>query len=120
MTEERRQFHRISFDAPAELSQNNLHGISEIIDISLKGILIKSTDLPFDHDLPVSISIRLNHETYIEMTADWSNSKNNADAYHWTQVDIESLSTLRRLLELNTGNEDLIERELSKLGTFDN
>jgi hypothetical protein len=116
---ERRQFQRISFDAPVEVSQDQLHALSEVIDISLKGILIKDQNMPFDLEQPVHIRIKLGDSAEIVMTAEWTLSQQHAQAFRWTQVDIESMMHLRRLLELNTGDEALIERELAKLSPLE-
>lgn len=112
---ERRQFQRISFDAPVTLSQGTLNAVSEVIDISLKGILIKDQAIAFDATEPVHIRISLGDEAHIDMTAEWTHHQQNAQAFRWKQVDIESMMHLRRLLEFNTGDEALIERELAKL-----
>jgi hypothetical protein len=116
---ERRQFQRISFDAPVTISQGKLKAISEVIDISLKGILIKDDNFPFDPSQPLYICISLGEEARIDMKAEWTSRQKNAQAFHWTQVDIESMMHLRRLLELNTGDEALIERELAKLSPLE-
>jgi hypothetical protein len=116
---ERRQFQRISFDAPVELTQGSLKATSEVIDISLKGILVKSISEHVNLDQPIHIHIHLSEEAVIVMTAVLTHQQNinGALAFRWTQVDIESMSHLRRLLELNTGNADLIDRELNRLGS---
>ncbi len=116
---ERRQFQRISFDAPVAISQGKLQAKSEVIDISLKGILIKDDNIPFDPTQPLHICISLGDDAQIDMTAEWTHHQKNAQAFRWTQVDIESMMHLRRLLELNTGDEALIERELAKLSPLD-
>lgn len=116
---ERRQFQRISFDAPVELTQGTLQASSEVIDISLKGILVHDNNIAFNTREPLHISIRLGDDACINMTAEWTHRKKNAQAFRWTQVDIESMMHLRRLLELNTGDESLIERELAKLSPLE-
>jgi len=34
---------------------------------------------------------------------------------HWTEIDVDSLVLLRRLMELNTGDAEEIERELGQI-----
>ena len=116
MTEnDRRQFQRISFDAPVEIAQGRHRGFTKVLDVSLKGILIKTPDIPIDISRPVQIRILLSDEVQIAMTAEWANEHKGTMAFSWIQVDIESLIHLRRLLEFNTGDESLIEREISRL-----
>lgn len=113
---ERRQFRRISFPAPVEFGQGDFHALTEVIDISLRGILVRAEPLVFDRAMPVTITIRLSDDIRITMTAVWAHQKSDAIAFCWIQVDIESLIHLRRLLELNAGDKLLIERELALLG----
>jgi hypothetical protein len=115
MSDERRQFHRISFDAPVSLSQGSIHALSEVIDVSLKGILIKGNDLPFDFSKPVKILIKLGQSVTIERGAEHAHQKDSAHGFQLTHLDIESMTHLRRLLELNTGDDALLDRELAML-----
>lgn len=115
----RRQFQRISFDAPVEISQGTLQCPSKVMDISLKGILVAAPTLALDIGKPVSIRIQLSEHAQIVMTADWAGKRDGCLAFNWIQVDIESMMHLRRLLELNTGDQSLIEREISRLAGAD-
>lgn len=116
---DRRQFQRISFDAPVEVAQGKNKGFTKVLDISLKGMLVKTPELPLDISRPVHIRILLSHDVEIAMTAEWANEHKGLMAFRWTQLDIESLIHLRRLLELNTGDQSLIEREISRLAGAD-
>ena len=113
--QERRQFRRISFSAPVVVSQGEWQASAAVVDISLKGILIRADNLNIDQDLDASIHIRLSDEIHINMMAELAHHDNNTYAFRWVQVDIESMVNLRRLLELNTGDILLMERELSHL-----
>jgi hypothetical protein len=112
---DRRQFHRISFDAPLLISQGKHQSFSQLIDISMKGILVSANDFPLDITQPASISIHLADDANIDMSAEWVSDHHGAIAFRWLHMDIESMTHLRRLLELNTGNAELIERELALL-----
>lgn len=117
MTQERRQFQRIDFDTPVSLSQGEKSILSEVVDISLKGVLINTEDLPFDTERPIDIQIPLSDTVRIDMKAKWSHSRNGASGFQWVQVDLESLSHLRRLLEFNSENPLLLDRELAHLSS---
>ena len=112
---DRRQYQRISFDAPVEILQGEHSSYTKMLDISLKGILIKTPELAIDISRPVQIRILLSNDVQITMTAEWANEHNGRMAFSWTLVDIESLIHLRRLLEFNSGDSSLIEREISRL-----
>lgn len=115
MSENRRQFQRIHFETAVTLEQDNCSLRTDVVDISLKGLLIKGDDLPFTLDKPIDIRIPLSDDVTIAMTAMWSHSRNGASGFQWIQVDLESLTHLRRLLELNSEDAILLERELIHL-----
>lgn len=117
MSDNRRQFQRIHFETAVILEQGNCSLRTEVVDISLKGLLIKGDQLPFDLQAPVHISIPLSDDVVISMTALWSHSRNGASGFQWVQVDLESLTHLRRLLELNSEDAILLERELIHLSS---
>ncbi|NRB37820.1 MAG: PilZ domain-containing protein [Pseudomonadales bacterium] len=112
---EKRQFTRISFDSPIQIEQGGKLFESEVVDISLKGILIKDAFDTLQHDKSTQLSIHLANETDINMLAQWDHSNNGCSGFHWTKLDIESMMHLRRLLELNNGDTELMERELNQL-----
>ncbi len=115
MTSNRRQFQRIEFETPVLLRQANQQVTTDVIDISLKGLLVKGDNLPFDVEQPVDIHIALNDVIEINLVAQWSHSRNGASGFQWVQVDLDSLVHLRRLLELNSEDAMLLERELINL-----
>lgn len=113
---EKRAFQRIQFEVPVSLCQGERCWESEVVDISLKGILIRDeANMQLDTAKPVEINLALSEDAGIHMTALWSHSHNGSHGFRWTHVDIESMIHLRRLLELNSGDPDLLERELGKL-----
>ncbi|HEY9034905.1 MAG TPA: PilZ domain-containing protein [Pseudomonadales bacterium] len=119
MSQERRQFQRIEFDNPVLLRQGDTQLTAKVIDISLKGVLIDQQTLPFDNSQPVDLSIPLSDTVSIDMKARWSHSRNGASGFQWTLVDLDSLTHLRRLLEFNSENPLLLERELAHLSSAD-
>lgn len=112
---EKRQFQRVQFEAPVQLEQGQLQWQSEMVDVSLKGILVKDDGTMFDQQQLVSICLTLSEDAAITMQAAWSHNNNGAHGFRWQQVDIESMIHLRRLLELNSVDGDLLERELGLL-----
>lgn len=112
---EKRRFTRIHFDSPVEIEQGNQRWTSEVVDISLKGILLKDGDSHFNRDEDLILRIQLGADMQIVMLAHWDHSHNGCSGFHWKKLDIESLMHLRRLLELNNGDSALLERELAQL-----
>lgn len=113
---ERRKFSRILFDAHVELAQGDCHWRASLLDISLKGLLIQQR-LPAEvkKDQSILVKILLSDNTSIAMTVSVAHQHHNQTGLMCTTIDIDSVSHLRRLIELNLGNASAAERELNEL-----
>jgi len=114
---EKRRFHRISFDAGCELHCRDSVWLSEVLDISLKGILVKRPE-NWDVQLkePCEVVILLgDHETGIVMAVELRHIENHRLGFKCQYIDLESASHLKRLVELNLGDQALLEREFARL-----
>lgn len=119
MTEnqERRIFSRIAFDSTITLKQGNEQWTATLIDLSLKGLLIeKPADWSADTSQLIEAQIDLDKETIITMSLNWRHNNNGQVGFECEHLDIDSIIHLRRLVELNLGDETLLERELASLG----
>ena len=117
---ERRRFHRIAFDAPTEIRQGQRSWAVELHDVSLKGLLIKRPDgWTGDPHQPFEASIRLADDTCVQMEVVLTRTQDNLLGFVCRHIDLDSISHLRRLVELNLGDESLLERELAALGEAD-
>jgi len=113
----RRRFHRILFDTAASVKATNKTYQCNIIDISLKGALISQPahwdEAPGDE---VVLEIKLSEDgTQITMQGEVAHVEPGQIGIRCNQIDIDSISHLRRLAELNVGDAELIERELAAL-----
>lgn len=113
---ERRKFSRILFDARVELAQYDYHWDATLLDISLKGLLLQGT-LPHNIRANESILVKilLADNTTIAMSVTVAHQHNNQVGLVCAAIDIDSVCHLRRLVELNLGNAEAAERELSEL-----
>jgi len=113
---ERRTFSRISFDADTFLCQDDRRWQVELIDISLNGVLVK---LPYDWDgdptKDTTVYIHLGGDIAINMITHLAHHIDGRAGFQCTHIDLDSISHLRRLVELNLGDTQLLERELSHL-----
>jgi len=115
-TPERRRFSRIDFKTRVELMQDGNSWEAELEDISLKGLLLKhAAATPLAEDRPVQVTILLSDETPIAMSAEVVHQSSSQLGLTCTLIDMESISHLRRLIELNLGNPAAAERELTEL-----
>ncbi|MDL0433385.1 PilZ domain-containing protein [Marinobacter sp. TBZ242] len=114
---EKRRFHRISFDADCELHWQDEVWPSEVLDISLKGILVKRPkgwDVPLKQ--PCEVIIHLDdHETAIVMAVELRHIEEHRLGFKCQYIDLESATHLKRLVELNLGDQALLEREFAHL-----
>ncbi|MET1078606.1 MAG: PilZ domain-containing protein [Pseudomonas sp.] len=114
---ERRRFQRIAFDAATELTQGERRWSVELHDLSLKGLLVKRPpEWNGDPDQPFVARVDLGPDTQVSMEVVLTRTQNDLLGFVCRHIDIESISHLRRLVELNLGDETLLERELAALG----
>lgn len=114
---ERRRFQRIAFDAATGITQGGRHWAVELHDVSLKGLLVKRpTGWSGDPDQPFLAHIELGQDVQVQMEVVLTRIKDDQLGFVCRHIDIESISHLRRLVELNLGDETLLERELAALG----
>lgn len=114
---EHRHHQRILFETPVRMIINSEKLRSTAIDISLKGILVKRpNDWAADVGDSGQLQIELNNgETIIEMDVTVAHCEDIRVGFHCDHIDIDSITHLRRLVELNLGDAELLNRELSHL-----
>ncbi|MCY1283424.1 Cyclic diguanosine monophosphate-binding protein [compost metagenome] len=114
---ERRRFHRIHFDAATTIAQGDRRWVAELHDISLKGLLvIRPSDWDGDPAKPFDVRIDLGAGVQVAMEVELTRAQGDQLGFICRHVDLDSISHLRRLVELNLGSEELLERELTALG----
>ncbi|MGK0441901.1 MAG: hypothetical protein ACJA0N_001706 [Pseudohongiellaceae bacterium] len=114
---ERRLFSRITFDAETSIQQGGDIWSVNLVDISLKGLLIeKPDDWDGDNSKDFNVSIHLSDNTSITMSTTLRHDEDGQIGFECHHIDIDSIHHLRRLVELNIGDMDLLEREVAALG----
>ncbi|WP_434926875.1 PilZ domain-containing protein [Shewanella sp. HL-SH2] len=115
--DERRKFSRILFDANAYLAQAESTWRTTILDLSLNGALVeipdtfsgtKNSDITLefvlpDSDIQLVMNTKIVHKTSKHL------------GLRCLHIDVESISHLRRIIELNLGDAELLNRELEML-----
>jgi hypothetical protein len=115
--QERRQFQRVLFDAPAQLITPRAVHASRVVDLSLKGVLVQRPEgwrpVP---DGGVLIDIALDEAgAGIRLHAAVAHIEPDRVGLCCRHIDVDSATRLRRLVELNLGDASLLERELATL-----
>ena len=119
MTDERRHHSRITFHTPAQLALPDGSVEVWVSDISLKGALVRlPANTPVQSGAACILTIRLDDlGDAIRMEAKVTHVQEAYVGIACRNIDLDSVTHLRRLVELNLGSEALLERELSALLT---
>ena len=111
MSEDRRRFTRVPFDARTLLRQDGVDIEVQLVDLSLHGLLVLEPER-WDH---VSAVIELAEGSQIRMDVHLAHAEEGLLGFECDHIDLDSISHLKRLIALNTGDEKLLERELGGL-----
>jgi len=115
--DERRRFTRIPFHTTAHVVNAGGSWYGKLIDISLKGVLITLPEewegKPGEHFL---LELPLDDSTVsIRMEVLVAHCNEHRVGFECAHIDLDSITHLRRLMELNLGDPELLNRELSAL-----
>lgn len=118
-TQEKRRFSRIPFDAVAhvDVEDGDQYLNCQVIDISLRGLLIIRPG-QWQAELNQSCHIDLlleEGQVEIKMQASVAHMDSAYIGFECREIDVDSMSHLKRLVELNLGDDGLLHRELLTL-----
>jgi hypothetical protein len=113
---DRRRFKRIAFDAKTELTQGSKSWPVRLIDLSFKGLLIERPS-PWlgNPDEVFIVDIHLNVDIDLQMEVRLTHDDHNHLGFVCEHIGLESVTHLRRLIELNLADQAELERELAAL-----
>jgi hypothetical protein len=113
----RRQFTRVLFSIPAKVEIDNITYPVSIHDISLNGALV--TTMESQHPLKGKLGVLhfFLSDNVSEVTMDVAvvHIEDNETGLQCNAIDIDSISHLRRLIELNLGDSNQLNKELNQL-----
>ncbi len=114
---EQRQFVRIPFEVNVTLQDEQTRWETRLRDVSLHGALIDAPQaFPPDEDKPYKLAVHLDGGPDICMEVETAHHQDGQVGLRCVHIDVDSITHLRRLVELNLGDPALLERELSALG----
>lgn len=114
---DQRRFSRISFHADVQFTLGQDALPAHLLDIALKGALVELGQ-PVAALLGKACQLKLNlggDGEAIVMEGVVVHQAGRHAGIECRHIDVDSLTSLRRLVELNLGDEALLERELSHL-----
>jgi len=114
----KRHFARVPFGIKLIIAIDRKKFDATIIDISLKGALVTRPkgweEQDNLHELMLEIKLA-GPDTVMRINAEVAHEGKETLGLRFVGIDLESISHLRRLLELNAGDPLLIEREVAAL-----
>jgi hypothetical protein len=118
--EERRNFSRIALDRLASLEVGGVSTACELVDISLRGALVRvPAKLRADAGQECTLTIQLDlGAVLIRMRGAVAHRADRTVGVRCTDIDLDCIAHLRRLLEVNLGDDRLLRRELAALITI--
>ena len=113
-----RRFTRIPFHAPAHLEYSGGKADCSLIDLSLKGALLELPEGPVPAPgatCSITIDLDPGSGVRIRMDGDIAHQRGQRVGVRCDELDLESIQHLRRILEVNVGDEAVVLRELGEL-----
>jgi len=120
--QEHRRFSRIDFVDTVQVISDDVEGAqassweAQCIDISMRGMLLELPELfPLEIGTPYEVHLILSEDVIIEMPCTLVHIEEHRAGFRAEMMSIDSLTNLRRLLELNLADNAEVERELGAL-----
>lgn len=119
MDNERRHYERVNFDTTATLSKDDQSFGCQIIDLSIHGVLLRPHGVLrskvgsiYQLDIPLS-----DQQHRIKMTLKLMHQHPENLGFICEIIDLDSITHLRKIVELNTGDSAILDRDLATLCT---
>ncbi len=115
-TTDRRQFLRSVFHAPVRLGLRGREAQGVLQDISLRGALVEVPEGWSGHaGESCRLQLALASDAVIVMEATVAHVEGRHVGLHCDHIDLDSMTHLRQLVERNTDDPALLERDLATL-----
>jgi hypothetical protein len=109
-----RRFRRIPFEAEVRIAIDQRSWSCQLLDIAIKGALLESTvPLPLALGTVARLSLPLpGSPIVLAFEAELAHREENRFGFKFLHENLETLTHLRTLLELNTGDPEGVRSEL--------
>jgi len=117
---EDRNSQRVAFDTLVEFESSECHHVCELYDISLQGALIGAcSGATPDTGTPCKLIIKLDEDGAVKivMHGTIAHKIENRVGIYCEEIDEVSMSHLRKLVEYNLGDVELVNRDFESLYT---
>lgn len=114
--DEKRGFHRIVYHASAFVYIGTTYTPCKVLDISFKGCLVELPEAWLAKAADVDrVEILLEGGMAIQMEVSLSHEQDHLVGYRCDHIDLDSVTVLRRMIELNLGDSELLNRDIKAL-----
>jgi hypothetical protein len=121
-TEDHRRFQRIDFVDAVQIVSDDVDGTEEqswqakCLDVSMRGMLLEVPEqFSCGVGAPYELHLMLSEDVIIEMPCTLVHIEGQKAGFRAETMSLDSMTNLRRLLELNFSDNDEVERELTEL-----
>lgn len=116
VADNRRQFRRIPFDGDVRLYSDRAMWATRLIDISLKGALVDRPDgWEGQSGKRQRLDLRVASGLIISVAGIIAHASTRFVGYRFDKIDLDSFVRLKRLIELNLGDPEMLNRELGEI-----
>ena len=117
-TTERRQFRRVRVDADARVYSDRAMWPTKLVDIGLRGALLeRPEDWSGTLGKTQRLELRFHTLLIVSVNATVAHIGPRIVGYRFQRIDLDSFMRLKRILELNLGDPNLVTRELELIGS---
>jgi hypothetical protein len=117
IADNRRQFRRIPFDGEVRLYSDRAMWATRLIDISLRGALVDRPEGWDGHSgKRQRLDLRVASGVVISVAGPIAHATARVIGYRFDKIDLDSFVRLKRLVELNLGDSEMLNREIGSLG----
>ncbi len=114
--QDKRLFQRVLFSHDAKLIVDGSQHITQILDLSLHGFLCtQPSQFSASLNQNLQLILTLDQQRSIIMDAFITHIDNGMLGMQCHHIDIDSISQLKRLIQLNLANDELLNRNLDQL-----
>ena len=111
-----RHFSRVPFDTPVRMISAQGSTAVRLLNISLKGALVSEpVGWTVTPGTLLALELTLVDDEYIRVNVKVAHAENGRVGLYWDQIDLDSMTHLRRLVQLNLGDAAQLDRELATM-----
>ena len=111
-----RHFSRVPFDTPVRMISAQGSTAVRLLNISLKGALVSHpVGWTIEPGTLLALELMLVDNEHIRANVKVAHVEHGHVGLYWDHIDLDSMTHLRRLVQLNLGDAEQLDRELAAM-----